>query len=868
VTFEREVARVRIDTGPAGRAKLAREANVPHTEGANKLARQVLDAAEKKFYNLTVSNVSGFEATYSMQLARKPLGTLKATWNQGEAGLAVELQQVLGKGTKEEVESVKQYAELHGYTAMGPVLPGLMAASPGPGAYAVKSGNEYVVDFVEQAPKGGFDAVVAVAYIQEDFAEWRDIVTVKKGTIIERSYHEESRDGRLLITSFTTTRTDPGSDPMSSSYVLTYVEKDGVPFIGGFDVEEKMGGSYEARWTAALKSVTLKKEALAVGEAEGDEWGPAPSPDELIKLAEQAKVPRTNEAKKLAEKVISSVQKGYYSFVDLAAIGFEARLNVSFLGRPLGIASLKWGAVSDLSVEIVEQKDTRAAAQNLLKLIPADMGREIVRIFARPPAMDYYADCYAVQEGDQFTVDATELASKFDPDIKTKLLFVSADLRQLRTALIEKSGRMTLRVDDREKIEDKELVTSSAAWVITPGGDPVSLEYKWTYGQQAGATFVKTIRHRRDISGRKVTFAATLDNVKLERLDSPEQPTVTEPHAVAGLPTVEEARKLAQETKVPRAEEASQLASQVLASVQKKYHSVFHSTSVSGFQVTASVKKDDYDVGNIKITWKRDDPENVDPKPEKKVEDPVAIAIHGMAMELAAIDALMPLVLGPLRSAQAPQGYALKSGGLYVIDLTEATKSDNLKARILCVPQDFSRVQEMRSYKDGDVLEWILSGEAADGTFLISSATQPMSGPLGGDYQPTKFTWTYTRKGGGIFIKKVLVDQPLMGNVMHWTIEFGDVTFQGGEAAEGIPEDIQAAREQAMKNLEEQTRKALEEAMAGLDKWKCVVCGYIYDPKKGDAESNVDPGTPFEDMEDDWTCPDCGGAKDGFEQAD
>jgi len=63
----------------------------------------------------------------------------------------------------------------------------------------------------------------------------------------------------------------------------------------------------------------------------------------------------------------------------------------------------------------------------------------------------------------------------------------------------------------------------------------------------------------------------------------------------------------------------------------------------------------------------------------------------------------------------------------------------------------------------------------------------------------------------------------------------------------------------------------VEESKEGgskLAKYKCNVCGYIYDPAKGDPESNTPPGTAFEDLPDDWTCPVCGAAKSDFEKID
>ena len=52
-----------------------------------------------------------------------------------------------------------------------------------------------------------------------------------------------------------------------------------------------------------------------------------------------------------------------------------------------------------------------------------------------------------------------------------------------------------------------------------------------------------------------------------------------------------------------------------------------------------------------------------------------------------------------------------------------------------------------------------------------------------------------------------------------------------------------------------------------MEKWKCLVCGYIYDPEAGDPDGGVAPGTPFERIPDEWTCPVCGASKDMFEKA-
>ena len=52
-----------------------------------------------------------------------------------------------------------------------------------------------------------------------------------------------------------------------------------------------------------------------------------------------------------------------------------------------------------------------------------------------------------------------------------------------------------------------------------------------------------------------------------------------------------------------------------------------------------------------------------------------------------------------------------------------------------------------------------------------------------------------------------------------------------------------------------------------MKKYICNVCGYEYDPAKGDPASGIAPGTAFEDIPEDWVCPVCGASKADFEAA-
>ena len=53
-----------------------------------------------------------------------------------------------------------------------------------------------------------------------------------------------------------------------------------------------------------------------------------------------------------------------------------------------------------------------------------------------------------------------------------------------------------------------------------------------------------------------------------------------------------------------------------------------------------------------------------------------------------------------------------------------------------------------------------------------------------------------------------------------------------------------------------------------MKKYVCDVCGWTYDPRVGDPDNGVEAGTAFEDIRDDWVCPECGAEKDRFSVAD
>ena len=102
-----------------------------------------------------------------------------------------------------------------------------------------------------------------------------------------------------------------------------------------------------------------------------------------------------------------------------------------------------------------------------------------------------------------------------------------------------------------------------------------------------------------------------------------------------------------------------------------------------------------------------------------------------------------------------------------------------------------------------------------------------------------------------VFIGKI-VDADILTDEKCMTYEYYHV-IKGGKSPKNAPTYI---KDEKMKKKEEKK----------MDKYVCKVCGYVYDPEKGDPDNGIKPGTKFEDVPDDWVCPVCGAGKEDFEK--
>ena len=50
-----------------------------------------------------------------------------------------------------------------------------------------------------------------------------------------------------------------------------------------------------------------------------------------------------------------------------------------------------------------------------------------------------------------------------------------------------------------------------------------------------------------------------------------------------------------------------------------------------------------------------------------------------------------------------------------------------------------------------------------------------------------------------------------------------------------------------------------------MKRWQCIICGFVYDERLGLPDDGISPGTKWDEIPDDWMCPDCGVGKEDFE---
>lgn len=114
-----------------------------------------------------------------------------------------------------------------------------------------------------------------------------------------------------------------------------------------------------------------------------------------------------------------------------------------------------------------------------------------------------------------------------------------------------------------------------------------------------------------------------------------------------------------------------------------------------------------------------------------------------------------------------------------------------------------------------------------------------------------------------IFLGRVVAAEILEDKASPMTYDYYH-QIKGGKAPPNAPTYIKEPGS-AQVAIKEKSVKTTEEGMK-MDKYKCTICGWIYDPAQGDPDGGIAPGTPFEKIPDGWVCPVCGADKSAFEK--
>jgi Fe-Mn family superoxide dismutase len=181
--------------------------------------------------------------------------------------------------------------------------------------------------------------------------------------------------------------------------------------------------------------------------------------------------------------------------------------------------------------------------------------------------------------------------------------------------------------------------------------------------------------------------------------------------------------------------------------------------------------------------------------------------------------------------------------------------------------RDFGSIEEFKTRFKKAAIEifgsgWAWLAQDNGGTLHIIKESNA-GNPMRAGYRPlmTIDVWEHAyyidyRNRRGEFIDKCwsLINWKKVAERMHEDLLIAHIT---DISETWTANTVEIAVEEEI--LTEKTRKK-------MDRYVCIPCGWVYDPEEGDPENGVAPGTPFEEIPDEWLCPACGVGKEYFEK--
>lgn len=236
-------------------------------------------------------------------------------------------------------------------------------------------------------------------------------------------------------------------------------------------------------------------------------------------------------------------------------------------------------------------------------------------------------------------------------------------------------------------------------------------------------------------------------------------------------------------------------------------------------------------------------------------------------------------------SALAEAGYRPEQVSKILVTHKHSDHTGELRcfpnAEIYIGPED-SEIPECKGlnikkaeYKDGYYHNFPESQKIAEGVYLIKAKGHTKGNSIviaedGGLFYMFHGDVTYTDEA--LYENKLSVvfeDKPAARETLNRVREFiknNPVVYLSTHTPLGY-ENLEAKKITDLDNPPEIIPPGEIVYKTATGKYVCSVCGYTYDPAKGDPERGIKPGTPFEDLPADWHCPRCKQGKEKFNRA-
>lgn len=730
----------------------APKVRILRTEQANALAKDTILSVGNAYYDIAAAGVKAYDASFTVQLDGETVGSFKLKW-EAFGGVSIE-PDLADDEAQGAVEAVSQ--QIARMLSGGPLSDYSLAAD----VYAAKSAKQTVIDATAYAAAADPNVKSNLIYVSPAMRQVRTTRAMGSGETSETTYAGEEFDAKLFVRSATQTIRKPGGTPEETDYVWTYTKREGLPFVKRLEWSGT-AGEETGDWTIVLENVTFEKEVARIEIDEGVR--------KRAELAKKVEVPHTEEARKLAQQVIQSVEKSYFSLRHSTSVaGVEASYTFrDLLGGHKATVQVNWSRLNEAAMNAGVKGDLEAEQKKTVQIMAAN---DLLRTIALGPLRGARgAGVYAVQSGNEYVLDASDWAKETAASYGVQLFFVSLDLRQVRMLVIFKDA-VEETTFKGGKEDGRFFVNRSSVVMQQPGEDQTRLDYTWAYTAKTGKVFVK----RLEVSGGLNKFFLDLEDVTFEE---------------GGVPVVEGG----DDGEVPHNAESMKCGQAVYDKLPGRYYSLGLHTDVSAFDANYMLEMDGKPIGSMNVTWDAkksgsDMVARVFPYLIGAIEvrfksgagtadETTQKMVENFGKEIFSVVAERPFPF-------AANVYGVKSGNQTTVDVAEfyGLLNPSLKKSISYASEDLCQVRNVSSYTGGRTVEILFEGEVADGKHFVRKVTVTTSQP-GEEPAKREYALTYAPQQGVVFLKTALFTVAKGGTQSVLKAEFQDVNFQRREKA-------------------------------------------------------------------------------------